>query len=531
MNSADCIKYLGLEKTGTVHRNLPAAALVEHAIRRNEGSLADNGALVVRTGEPSGRSPKDRFVVETPDSKDVWWGPVNRPLPVESWKRLIEHTRKYLEKRDLYVFDGYAGADPDYRLRVRVVTEKAWHNLFARTLFIRPEAGDCIPETPDFTVLNVCGLKAHDFQALGLNSGIFIILNFAEKTILVGGSSYAGEIKKSIFSVMNYLLPKRGVFPMHCSANVGADGTSALFFGLSGTGKTTLSADPARRLIGDDEHGWSKSGIFNFEGGCYAKCIKLSAENEPQIYNAIRFGSVLENVVTSETRHPDYDDGSVTENTRATYPVTHIENCVLEGTGPHPRHIFFLAADAFGVLPPISRLNPHQAMYHFLSGYTSKLAGTEAGVTEPTTTFSSCFGAPFLVHHPFTYAKMLGEMMEKHGTRLWLVNTGWSGGAYGVGQRMKISHTRNLLGAALRGDLEKVEFTADPVFGVQVPKECPGVPTEVLQPRNTWKDKASYDKTAADLARRFVENFKTFEDKVADEVKRAGPGVSVAANG
>jgi len=362
-----------------------------------------------------------------------------------------------------------------------------------------------------------------DFKDYGLNSEVFILVNFAERVVLIGGTHYGGEIKKSIFAVMNYLLPKKGVFPMHCSANVGQDGQTALFFGLSGTGKTTLSADPERRLIGDDEHGWDEKGIFNFEGGCYAKCIKLSREAEPQIFDAIRFGSILENVVVDHRRVPDYDSDKITENTRATYPTSHIDNCVQEGVGGHPKNVFFLAADAFGVLPPIARLTPEQAMYHFLSGYTAKLAGTEAGVTEPTATFSACFGAPFMVLHPFTYAKMLGECMKKHGTQLWLVNTGWSGGAYGTGSRMKIKYTRALLKAALDGSLKNVKFIKDPIFNVEVPAECPGVPTEILTPRNTWQSSAAYQKTAYDLANRFNENFKKYESQSTPEVINAGP--------
>ncbi|HNV71981.1 MAG TPA: phosphoenolpyruvate carboxykinase (ATP), partial [Candidatus Ozemobacteraceae bacterium] len=409
----------GFFSLDTIFQNLPSALLVEQALKRGEGVLADNGALVVRTGLRRGRSPNDKFVVETPDTKDVWWGSVNRPISVDVWNRIMNMGRSYLQNRDVFVFDGYAGADPEYRLRVRVVSEKAWHALFSSTLFIRPPSSEQPNGDPDFTVINLCGMLIPEFKSMGLSSGVFILVNFAERIILIGGTHYAGEIKKSIFSVMNYLLPKKGVFPMHCSANMGKNGDTALFFGLSGTGKTTLSADPERRLIGDDEHGWSEKGVFNFEGGCYAKCIKLSRENEPQIYNAIRFGSVLENVVIDERRQPNYDDESITENTRATYPVTFIDNCIQEGVGGHPKHVFFLAADAFGVLPPIARLTPEQAMYHFLSGYTAKLAGTEAGVMEPTATFSACFGAPFLVLHPFHYAEMLGQAMRKHGTTLW----------------------------------------------------------------------------------------------------------------
>ncbi|MBF0407080.1 MAG: phosphoenolpyruvate carboxykinase (ATP) [Candidatus Riflebacteria bacterium] len=516
---------LRLGGLNSVYTNLPASLLVEKALNRGEGTLAENGALVVKTGLRCGRSPVDKFSVQTAETKDIWWGSVNKPLPVDSWEHIMNLARAYLQGRDVFVFDGYAGADPAYRLQVKVVAEKAWHALFAGTLFIKPGKNDVLSDKPDFTVLNVCGLMAPDFKALGLASGVFVVVNFSEKVILIGGTHYAGEIKKSIFSVMNYLLPKKNVFPMHCSANVGPEGDTALFFGLSGTGKTTLSADPTRRLIGDDEHGWSDQGIFNFEGGCYAKCIKLSRENEPQIYNAIRFGSVLENVVMNEQRVPDFDDESITENTRATYPVTYIDNCVLAGVGGHPKNVFFLAADAFGVLPPISRLTPDQAMYHFLSGYTAKLAGTEAGITAPTSTFSACFGAPFLMLHPFQYAEMLGKAMKKHGTTLWLVNTGWSGGQYGVGKRMKISYTRALLTAALNGSLGKVSFVPDPVFGVSVPDYCPGVPPEILKPKQTWEDKSLYDKTARQLAVQFTENFKQFADRVTPEVFQSGPRI------
>lgn len=530
MKHEKSLSKVGLKQVRQVFWNEPVPVLVEEALRRQEGRLAANGALVVETGAPSGRSPKDKYVVKTGDCADVWWGSVNRPITKEVWDRLMANACSYLQNRDVFVFNGYAGADANHRLQVRVIAERAWHALFSRTLFIVPPPDATLQDPPDFTVLNVCGLVAPDFKEIGLNSGVFIVVNFAERMVLIGGSSYAGEIKKSIFSVMNYLLPKKGIFPMHCSANIGKQGDTALFFGLSGTGKTTLSADPDRRLIGDDEHGWTPEGIFNFEGGCYAKCIKLSKENEPQIYNAIRFGSVLENVVLDERRRPNFDDGTLTENTRATYPVQHIDNCVLEGVGGHPKNVFFLAADAFGVLPPISLLSPEQAMYHFLSGYTAKLAGTEAGVVEPTTTFSACFGAPFLVHHPFTYAQMLGEKMKKHGTRLWLVNTGWSGGGYGIGKRMKIGYTRALLTAALSGALDKVAFVPDPVFGVGIPRECPGVPAEILQPRNTWADKAAFDRAAADLAAKFVANFKEFEDRVAPEVIKAGPRPPEAAS-
>lgn len=529
MKEENCIEYLGLSETKAVYRNLPLPILVEMAIARGEGALAENGALVVQTGLRSGRSPNDRFVVSDDYSQDVWWGPVNRPISTNSWKTLMRLAQNHLRKKDLFVFDGFAGADPNYRIQVRVVAEKAWHALFGATLFIESKPGEQINLIPDFTVLNVCELTAPEFKAIGLNSGVFVVFNFTEKVILIGGTHYAGEIKKGIFSVMNYLLPQKKVFPMHCSANVGPAGDSALFFGLSGTGKTTLSADPSRKLIGDDEHGWSNEGIFNLEGGCYAKCIKLCRESEPQIFNAIRFGSILENVVINQMRKPNFDDGSITENTRATYPVRYIDNCLTAGVGPHPKNIFFLTADAFGVLPPISKLTPEQAMFHFLSGYTAKLAGTEAGVLEPSATFSACFGSPFLTRHPFTYAEMLGKAMQTHGTNLWLVNTGWSGGAFGVGQRMKINYTRSLLAAALGGDLSEVDYVPDPVFKILVPQEFPGVPKEILRPRNAWSNKNMYDNTSAELAGRFVTNFKTFEDRVSREVKAAAPNCSLSS--
>jgi phosphoenolpyruvate carboxykinase (ATP) len=408
---------------------------------------------------------------------------------------------------------------------VRIITEKAWHSLFGRTLFVRPTEAELKTHRPEFTVIDGCELLAEPKKD-GTNTGVFVILNFERKIVLIGGTHYGGEIKKSIFAVMNYLLPKRGVFPMHCSSNVGQDRDTALFFGLSGTGKTTLSADPARRLIGDDEHGWSDTGIFNFEGGCYAKVIRLSEEAEPQIYRAIKFGSIVENVVfDSETRTIDYDDASLTENTRATYPVEHIDNCVIPGVGGHPKTVMFLAADAFGVLPPIARLSPAQAMFHFISGYTAKVAGTEAGITEPTATFSACFGAPFLPLHPTRYAKMLGEKMKEHSSRVFLVNTGWSGGPYGVGKRMSIRYTRALITAALNGELDRVEYAPDPVFHFDVPKSCPGVPAEILTPRNTWADKAAFDTKAKHLAQLFVKNFDKYRSEASADVIAAQPKV------
>lgn len=526
MNGDKSLSYFGITRTGKVFHNLSSAELVEQALSRNEGILASNGALnIPRAGDRTGRSPKDRFIVDTPQAKDVDWGSINRKISVESWNALMNCARSYLQGKDIFVFDGFAGADKEHRIQVKIVAQKAWHGLFSRTLFINPRPEDNLKPQPDFTVINACEMRAPEIASLNLNSDVFILVNFEERIILIGGTQYGGEIKKGVFSIMNYLLPPRGVFPMHCSANVGGKNDVALFFGLSGTGKTTLSADPSRRLIGDDEHGWTDRGVFNFEGGCYAKCIKLSQEAEPQIFNAIRFGSVLENVVLDQSRRPDYDDGSITENTRATYPTSYIDNCIQEGFGGHPSNVFFLAADAFGVLPPISKLSANQAMYHFLSGYTAKLAGTEAGINEPTTTFSSCFGAPFMIRHPFTYAQMLGDKMKKHGTKLWLINTGWSGGGFGVGSRMKIAYTRSLLAAALDGRLDSTPFKPDPIFGVMVPESCPGVPAEVLTPRNTWADKNAFDKAAAILAEKFTENFNLFADKATPEVIAAGPKV------
>lgn len=506
-----------------VYANLPAAALVELAVNRREGTLTADGALAVTTGKYTGRSPKDKFIVDEPSMRDrIAWGPVNQPFPPEAFDRLLADVLAYLKGRDLFVFDGFAGADPAYRLPLRVVTETAWHNLFARQLFLRPTPEELAAHRPAFTVVSAPGFQA-DPAVHGTNSEVFVGISFEKRLVLIVGTQYAGEIKKSIFSVMNALLPDQGVFPMHCSANVGKDGDVALFFGLSGTGKTTLSADPNRFLIGDDEHGWSDVGVFNLEGGCYAKCIGLSAEKEPQIYQAIRFGAVLENVVIDPvTRRPDYDNASRTENTRAAYPVDYIPGAVIPGRAGHPNVILFLTADAFGVLPPIAKLTREQAMYHFLSGYTSKLAGTERGVTEPQATFSTCFGAPFLPLPAKVYARMLGEKIERHNTRVYLVNTGWTGGPYGVGKRMNLAYTRAMVTAAITGALEEASFTPHPVFGVLVPDRCPGVPSEVLDPRNTWTDKDAYDRHARELARRFAENFTKFTD-VDDAIRAAGP--------
>src|SRR6266571_4331561 len=451
---------------GRTHFNLSPGVLVEHSIRRNEAKLAANGAIVGYTNR-TGRSPKDKFIVkDDTTAHTVAWGAVNAPFEPEKFDALYGRVMEHLRGRELFVQDLFCGADPAYRLPVRIVNEYAWHNLFVRQLFLRPTAEELKHHRPEFTVIAAPEFKA-DPRRDGVNSEVFILLNFTRRTVLIGGTSYAGEMKKSIFSIMNFLLPPRNVFPMHCSANVGHNGVSALFFGLSGTGKTTLSADPSRDLIGDDEHGWSANGVFNFEGGCYAKCIKLSKQNEPQIWNALRFGCVLENVTLDPlTRVPDYNDDSKTENTRAAYPIDFIENAVIPGIGGHPKNVVFLTADAFGVLPPISKLTPKQAMYHFLSGYTAKVAGTEAGVKEPSATFSTCFGAPFMALHPSVYAGLLKEKIGKHKSHCWLVNTGWSGGGPGVGSRMKIAYSRALVNAALDGTLAKGEFEQDPFFGL-----------------------------------------------------------------
>ena len=523
MNSSTQVSDLGkLLRSERVHFNLHVPALVECAVRRGEVRLDARGAVVGYTAPHTGRSPRDKFIVRDEITQDkVDWGAVNQPMEPEVFDALYDRVIAHLQGRELFVQDLHSGADPAYRLPVRVINQFAWHNLFVRQLFVRPNAEEIASHAPEFTVLAVPEFHA-DPERDGTNSDAFILLNFTRRMVLIGGTSYAGEIKKSIFSAMNFLLPPRNVFPMHCSANVGHDGVTALFFGLSGTGKTTLSADPSRRLIGDDEHGWSAEGVFNFEGGCYAKCIRLSQKNEPQIWNAIRFGSVLENVVLHpQTNLPDYDDESLTENTRVAYPVDFIENCVVPGIGGHPRNVVFLTADAFGVLPPISRLTPEQAMYHFLSGYTAKVAGTETGVKEPQATFSTCFGAPFMPRPPRVYAEMLGRRLRDHSTHCWLVNTGWQGGEYGVGERMALPHTRAMVDAAVEGDLDKVDFEIESAFGLNIPKSCTGVAAEMLNPRNAWKDKTAYDKLAAELRDRFAKNFEKFDAPV--EVKNAGP--------
>ena len=516
----------GLAPEGTVHWNLIAPELMEAAARREEGHFAAGGPYVAVTSPHTGRSPKDKFVVREPASEaDVDWGKVNQPYPEAKFDALLADVQAYLDGRDeLFVQDLFCGADPAHRLSVRYVTPNAWQAAFVRNMFIRPHAETLAGFDPNFTVLH-----APEFQAdpgkHGTRTGTFIVLHLARRMILIGGTRYAGELKKAMFTVMNYLLPKEGVLSMHCSANIGAAGDTALFFGLSGTGKTTLSADPERFLIGDDEHGWSDEGVFNFEGGCYAKVINLSPEGEPDIYATTRmFGTILENVVLDQaTREVCFEDQSITENTRASYPIEFIRNHVPSGRGGHPKHVVFLTADAFGVLPPIARLTPEQAMYYFLSGYTAKVAGTERGVTEPQATFSACFGDVFLVWHATKYAEMLGERLRAHGSHVWLVNTGWSGGAYGVGKRMKLGHTRAMVAALLAGKLDDVATETDPVFGLAVPTRVPGVPDEVLRARDTWSDPAAYDAQAQKLAGMFRQNFQKFADQVSEEVRAAGP--------
>ena len=517
-------RLAGITRPGSVQLNLSTPELIERAIARDEGLLARSGALVTSTGERTGRSPKDRFIVSHGRAQElVDWGNVNQPFEPEAFDALFDRIRQHLEGRELFVVDGYVGADPKHQINVRVIAELAWHALFVRQLFRRPTEAELKSFKPDFTV--VC---APSFEAVptrdGTNSEAFIGLDLERRQVLICGTAYAGEMKKSLFATGNYLFPLDGVLPMHCSANVGPSGDVALFFGLSGTGKTTLSADAERRLIGDDEHGWSDNGIFNFEGGCYAKCINLSAEKEPQIFSAIKFGSVVENVVVDDNRDVDYEDSSITENTRAAYPLEFIPGFVPEGRAGHASTIVFLTADAFGVLPPIARLSTDAAMYHFLSGFTAKLAGTEAGLgAEPEATFSTCFGAPFLPLPAATYADMLGQKIARHDAKVFLVNTGWSGGPYGVGKRMDLGYTRAMVRAATAGHLNDMSTRHDPIFNLDVPVTCPGVPDEVLDPQTTWADPDDYESQARALARMFAENFERFKDSVPAEVTKAGP--------
>ena len=514
-----------LTNLNEVFWNLPTPTLYEKILVRGEGRLSHLGPITVRTGHHTGRSADDKFIVqETTPQKDIWWGKVNPPISNAQFDQLHKSMVMHLQTQDLYVQDCYAGADTDYRLPVRIITQYAWHSLFARNMFIQLTPDELATHVPAFTVINAPRFHASPSKD-GTNSETFIIINFKKKLILIGGTSYAGEIKKSIFTVMNYLMPKKRVLPMHCSANIGKDDTSALFFGLSGTGKTTLSADASRILIGDDEHGWSDNGIFNFEGGCYAKLIKLSHKAEPEIYSTTRrFGTILENVaLDSCTRMIDLDDDTFTENTRGSYHISSIPNASRTGLGGHPRTVIFLSADAFGVLPPIAKLTKEQAMYHFLSGYTARVAGTEKGVTEPSPVFSACYGAPFMPMHPMRYAELLGEKLEKHDYQVWLINTGWTGGPYGIGKRMPIKHTRAMVNAALDGKLDDVPTDQERFFGLHVPLHCPDVPENVLNPRNTWADPKEYDAQAKKLAGMFAENFEQFSGQTSEEVRQAGP--------
>ncbi|MBI5282825.1 MAG: phosphoenolpyruvate carboxykinase (ATP) [Candidatus Solibacter usitatus] len=519
----------GLQNLRRVYWNLPEAALYEEAVFRGEGRLAAEGPFVVHTGKHTARAAADKFVVREASSQDyIWWGQHNRPFSPENFNTLLARVQAYLQGRDVFVQDCYGGADPDYRLPVRIITETAWHSLFARTMFLKPAAlDDYRKHVPEFTVIAAPGFNASPLVD-STRTETFIILHMAERLAIIGGTCYGGEIKKTIFTVLNGLLPFDGVLPMHCSANTGAGGDSAIFFGLSGTGKTTLSADPSRHLIGDDEHGWSDNGVFNFEDGCYAKVIRLSPSAEPQIYACMRrFGTILENVVFDpRTRKLDLNDEKLTENTRAAYPLLYIDNALPEKRAGHPKNVVFLTCDASGVLPPIARLTPDQAVYHFMSGYTSKIAGTEIGLgKEPEITFSACFGAPFMVHHPHKYAQMLKAKILKHGARVWMVNTGWTGGPFGIGKRISIQHTRALLNAALEGKLDEVEYWEDPVFGVTVPKECPGVPASILDPANTWPSREEYNRKYDTLAARFIENFRliTMQEGIPAGLEAAGP--------
>jgi phosphoenolpyruvate carboxykinase (ATP) len=521
------LRYHGIDNPGTVHWTLPAPQLYEHALARNEAEIAHNGPLVATTGSFTGRSPQDKYVVDEPSSRDHIWWDGNKSISPEQFDMLHKLITDHTEGRELYVQDCLVGADPRYQLKVRIITEMAWHNLFVRNMFIREPAGHIHKGEPDFTVVDLPSCTA-DPEKVGIRSPHFIAMSYEKKMVLIGGTEYGGEMKKSIFTVMHYMLPLQNVLSMHCSANVGRHGDTALFFGLSGTGKTTLSTDPARKLIGDDEHGWSDEGIFNFEGGCYAKMINLSKESEPEIYQTTQmFGTVLENVVIDPvSRQIDFDDDSLTENTRGAYPLESLPNVAARSVGDHPTAVIFLTADAFGVLPPISILSPEQAMYHFLSGYTAKVAGTEIGLTEPQATFSTCFGAPFLAHQPIVYANLLRDRLKTHGSRVYLVNTGWIGGPAGKSDRVPIEFTRTMINAALSKELREVPTTTDPVFGFEVPDHCEGVPQDVLKPRDAWEDKDAYDQQAEKLARMFQENFEKFSGLTDEDLEQYGPRVS-----
>jgi phosphoenolpyruvate carboxykinase (ATP) len=515
------LKQMGINPSA-IHCNLSQKEWKEQELNRKEGRLSDNGTIIVNTGIYTGRSPKDRFIVKTKDNEDlIDWGEVNQPLSEKSFDLLEKSVKEEMNEKELFIFDGFAGADKRYQLPLRVVTLKSWQGHFSHNMFIRPKNKELENFKPEFTILNAHSTNIKNWEELGLNSKVFIILNLKKKMAIIGGTEYGGEIKKSIFSALNFYLPLEGVMPMHCSANIGLNDDSALFFGLSGTGKTTLSTDPNRRLIGDDEHGWSDEGIFNFEGGCYAKTINLDPTKEPEIFNAIKPGALLENVITDDNGTVDYSNGTITENTRVSYPIDYIDNIEPSEQGGHPNNVIFLTCDAFGVLPPISKLTPEMAMYHFLSGYTAKVAGTERGITEPVATFSTCFGAPFMPQYPTVYAELLGEKLKKHNAQAWLVNTGWSGGGYGIGKRIDLPVTRQMLTAILNGELENSNFKPDLNFKVLIPENVPGIDSSILNPRNTWNDKEAYDKKADELIKLFKENFVKYES--FGNFSKAGP--------
>lgn len=525
------LSELGIKNPATVYDNITPSELIEHSLCQNQGTLSDMGALSINTGEFTGRSPKDRFIVKDDiTANTVDWGNINKPFDAEKYQALRKKLVAYFENRNFYLRDVYACADDRYRMNIQVLTEYSWSNLFVGNMFLRPTREELKTFTPEWTIICAPGFHANPATD-GTRQHNFAILNFTAKEILIGGTGYTGEMKKGIFSALNFILPyQKETLSMHCSANVGKDGDTAIFFGLSGTGKTTLSADPNRNLIGDDEHGWSKEGVFNFEGGCYAKCIDLTEEKEPDIYHAIKHGALLENIIYEEgTRTVDFERADITENTRVSYPISHIDNALPVSKAGHPTNIFFLTCDAFGVLPPISKLTPGQAMFHFISGYTAKVAGTEEGITEPQATFSACFGAPFMPLHPTFYAEMLGKKMEEHGVNVWMVNTGWTGGEYGTGNRMKLKYTRAMIGAALRGELENEDYSTHEVFGLNMPNACPNVPDELLHPRNTWTDKAAYDKKANQLAKLFNSNFEKYAEKANEEILEAAPKATSVA--
>ncbi len=518
------ISDLGINNSIT-HWNLSPEQLSKIAVEKGQATITSSGAININTGEFTGRSPMDRFIVKDSITENsVWWGDVNLPFDEEKFNKLHNKLVNYLSGKEIYVRDSYACADPKYKMNIRVVNEYAWSNLFTYNMFLRPTAKEIENFQPEWTILNAPGFMAEP-ETDGTRQHNFSILNFSKKMIIIGGTGYTGEIKKGIFSALNFILPYyKNVLSMHCSANVGKEGDTAIFFGLSGTGKTTLSADPNRNLIGDDEHGWSGNKVFNFEGGCYAKCIDLSAEKEPDIFSAVKSGALLENISFKQgTNEPDYTNGSITQNTRVSYPINHIENIAIPSLGYNPKNIFFLTADAFGVLPPVSKLTRGQAMYHFISGYTAKVAGTEAGVTEPQTTFSACFGAPFMPLHPTKYAEMLGKKMEESNVNVWLINTGWSGGEYGVGKRISLKYTRSMISSILRGDLENIKYTTHDIFGLKMPNSCPNVPHDILHPKNTWENKSDYDKKANKLADAFNKNFAQFADNANEEILAAAP--------